>query len=556
MSSPVPPGPRPPRTASFAGRRVPHLQFYDADRLVLGYRLPPGRTVVGRSDRCDVALPSETVSRRHCVVEQRADGWWVRDTSRHGTWLDGERIEEAPLAPGCELRLGAYRARYVERSEGAADVADGVSATRLVRPADHEELLALGEDGPVTARAVLRAVAGPLEGHGEVLHKSRFLVGGPGSDWALDPDLPQDAARFRVVRGRVLVEPGAVPVFLEGLRVRELTPVLVGETLRLGPHAITVEARTIRDDRPTPPSFGALVGSSAPMRALYGVLERMARHDHPILLSGASGTGKELAARALHAASVRHDGAFVALNAASLPEALVESSLFGHVRGSFTGADRDAAGAFQQADGGTLFLDELGEMSLAVQAKLLRALESGEVIRVGATRPEYPDVRVIAATHRNLRAMVREGSFREDLYFRLAVLTVRLPSLTERLDDLPELCDALLARHHAGARITADGLQALRGHPWRGNVRELRNVLTRAVVLGGPVVSSRTLSFDPLAFDDAPPPSPPAEDREALERTDLVAALDATGGNRAAAARRLGIPRTSLLYRMRKYGLR
>jgi DNA-binding NtrC family response regulator len=314
----------------------------------------------------------------------------------------------------------------------------------------------------------------------------------------------------------------------------------------------TVAVRTIEEQRELP-VIGELVGQAPTMRRLFGVLARMAAHDAPVLLTGESGTGKELAARAVHDVGPRHDGPFVALNCAAITETLFESEMFGHEKGSFTGAIARQDGAFQQANGGTLFLDELAELKLEDQAKLLRTLESGEVRRVGGAKPEYPDVRVIAATNRNLTERVRTGLFRADLYFRLAVLTVRMPALRERKEDLRPLARALLERNHRGAVLTEDAAAALERYDWPGNVRELRNVLTRAFVLTGPVISAEALEFHPWAFEDTPPPlvrNDPQDDD--TERHTLVAALQRHAGNRTRAARDLGMPRSSLLYKLKR----
>ncbi len=541
---------------------MPVLQVLQDDELLFSVPLRAHRTLVGRSDACDVALPSDTVSRVHCHVERDGEGIWLVDRSRHGTFVAGERVERRLLSAGESFAVGRYRLRLV------ADHVSSGATTRLVGPADWEELVAA--PGAVGAVRLFLRVGRAGDGGGQQgaggaggalgasrrvpLTRSRTRLGGQGAHVRLDDALPAEAAALRVVRARAMVEPGAVPVFLDGQRVRALTPFFPGETLRLGDHALTLGSEVVEATE-EPLSFGALVGSSAPMRAVYRMLSRVAAHEAPVLLLGASGTGKELAAAALHDASPRAEGPFVALNGAAIPPDLVESELFGHEAGAFTGAVRRRDGAFQRAHKGTLFLDEVGELSLEAQAKLLRALESGEVRRVGGDGPEHPDVRVVAATHRNLLRMVREGRFREDLFYRLAVLTVRLPSLAERKEDLPQLVAALLARHHPGAVVSEEALVALAAHDWPGNVRELRNVLTRAVVLGGPSVDVGDLQLNPWAFDE--PSDEPLEraDAEASEAARIQWAMQEARGVRAEAARLLGIPRTSLLYKLRKHGL-
>jgi DNA-binding NtrC family response regulator len=524
------------------------LQVLEGERVLLAHLLKTDRVVVGRSDSADVALPSETVSRVHAVLERRGGAWHVVDRSRHGLRLDGEVVRAARVPAGSLLEIGPYRIRLLEVDPDAGDD----TATRLVRPADHEDLVDL-DSGGVVRRAELRIVEGPCRGERHELARSRVRLGGPGAHVVLDGHLPPDAMVLRVARGRVVAEPGSRPGFLEGQRLREPTPALDGELLRVGEHVVEVRSRVVSDGLNASVSFGDLVGSGEAMRRLFATLERVARHDATVLLLGETGTGKELAARAVHEAGPRRDRSFVAVNCAAIPETLVESELFGHEAGAFTGAAKRQDGAFHRAHGGTLFLDELGEMTPEVQAKLLRALESGEVRRVGGREPEFPDVRVVAATHRHLAKLVDEGRFRRDLFYRLCVLTVPLPPLREHVEDIPDIARMLLARQHPGARLDASAIPVLQAYPWPGNVRELRNVLTRAVVLHGPSVEAGSLTFDPFAFAAAEVPA--AWTNDDVERSRIESALARARGNRAEAARDLGLARTSLLYRMRRLGL-
>jgi transcriptional regulator with AAA-type ATPase domain len=526
------------------------LELTRGDRVVLRYRLRAGRTVIGRSDRCDVALPSDGLSRTHCVIDEDG-GWWLTDRSRHGTFIDGRRVEgRVKLAMGASFTLGDYAVRLRDDAPTAS-----ATMTRLATPADFEELVEVADEA-LARRAVLHILDGERAGSAHELSKAVVWLGGREADVLLSHDLPIDACRLRVVRGRVIAEPGSRPVYLDGGRLREPTPVWENETLRVG--GVTVELRSAiaPSKRRSLDSFGDLVGRSPPMVKLFAVLDRISRHHAPVLLLGESGTGKELAARALHELGSRSDGPFVAINCASIPETLVDSHLFGHEKGAFTGADQRRDGAFQRAHGGTLFLDELGEMTPDTQARLLRALESGEVLRLGGSAPEHPDVRVVAATNRDLGQMVVGGKFRSDLYHRLAVLAVRMPPLREHREDVPELVAAIMERDHPGVGITSAAMVALSRHDWPGNVRELRNVLTRAVVLGGDPVDVADLSFTVLAAEAPPPPlAPSAPSAPVDERAELVAAMEAAGGNRTAAARSLGIPRTSLVYKLMRYGI-
>jgi DNA-binding NtrC family response regulator len=542
---------------------------------VLRYRLPAahagGQVVVGRGDTSDIALPSDVVSRVHAVFERVDGAWWVEDRSRHGTFRDGRRISREALDGDVTLRIGEYDLAFTEASAAR-------EATVMVAAAGFEEVVGTDAGRMHVRRARALILGGGNEGRRVELKASRCTVGGLGATVVVEPSLQTDAAILHVVRGRVMVEPGSQPVFLEGEPVFVRTPVLEGETIAVGGVQVEIQSDVRVHGVDGPERFGDLVGSTPVMRQLFGLLDRVARHQAPVLLVGESGTGKELAAQAVHEASPRAEGPLVVVNCGAIPPTLVESHLFGHERGAFTGADRRRDGAFQEAHKGTLFLDELGELPLDVQARLLRALESGEVRRVGGSRAEYPDVRVVAATHRNLPDMVAAGTFRQDLFYRLAVLTARMPALREHRVDIPDLARALLRRHHPGATLTEEAERALMVWSWPGNVRELRNVLTRAVVLGGSRIDAGSLSFDPWSASPGGPtssaggaPAPlaaadagadlPRSAAEASARQDEIdrrAVLDALARasfNRSAAARLLGIPRSSLIYRMMRLGI-
>ncbi len=309
--------------------------------------------------------------------------------------------------------------------------------------------------------------------------------------------------------------------------------------------------------------FAGMIGESSAMHALFRTMERLCQVDTTVLVQGESGTGKELVARALHYQGKRSKGAFVAVNCGAIPKDLVESQLFGHERGAFTGADRLHRGSFEQAHGGTLFLDEVGEIPLAAQVTLLRVLTERRVTRLGGEAQTDVDVRVIAATNRDLAEAVEAGDFRKDLYYRLAVVPLRIPPLRERRDDVLALAAAFATRFGgAPTSISRGAAQALRSYDWPGNVRELENAIERAVVLGAEKGAIGLGDLPPqLAEPPAEPPTPvgdfPKEgvDLADIERAWITKALRHTGGNRTRAAKLLGITRQALLYRMEKHGI-
>jgi two-component system, NtrC family, nitrogen regulation response regulator NtrX len=313
-----------------------------------------------------------------------------------------------------------------------------------------------------------------------------------------------------------------------------------------------------------------LIGDSAAMERVREMIRRVAPTDARVLITGESGTGKEVAAALLHRASARASGPFVRLNCAAIPRELVESELFGHERGAFTGATERRRGRFELAHGGTLFLDEVGDLGAEAQAKLLRALEAGEIQRVGGGDPIAVDVRIVAATHRDLPAAIEAGRFREDLFFRLHVIPLHLPALRERPGDVPRLVEHFVARNRRRhglrpPRFSAGAVELLARHPWPGNVRELANVLERIAILHAdaevgvaelrPVLEGAPPRNDAPAYRDG-------DERTLAERLDdherelLAGAIDAAGGSIAEAARRLRTDRGNLYRRLRRLELR
>jgi Nif-specific regulatory protein len=357
----------------------------------------------------------------------------------------------------------------------------------------------------------------------------------------------------------------------EQARFLEMVANLVGQSVRLS-RMVAKERRALEDERDNlrrevraEHGFNSIVGHTLPMRRVFDLVRQVAKWNTTVLIRGESGTGKELIAHAIHYNSPRASGSFIKLNCAALPDNLLESELFGHEKGAFTGAVTQRKGRFEQADAGTLFLDEIGEISPAFQAKLLRVLQEGEFERVGGARTLKIDVRIIAATNRDLEAEVEREQFREDLYYRLNVMPINMPSLRERAEDLPDLSRFLVEKiGRAQGRqlsIMDSAIRLLMRHDWPGNVRELENCLERAAIMSEDGVIDRDiiklagLEESNTMLDNAPP-TIDLNDPELDERERVIAALEQAGWVQAKAARLLGMTPRQIAYRIQTLGIK
>ncbi len=494
------------------------------DRPIRSFPLGRRALEVGSHPDCDIVVHADGVPDRALLCQLHAGTVRVYDLVRAPGLDAGSHLSiggQAVLGGGYSVRR--VKARPREPHRGATEV--------------------LRNDGVELGRLTLLAGRGPAA--------RAFHVGdaplsvGSGSDNAI---VLSDRA---VSRHHCRIEPGAEGVSLrdlgstngtwvDGLRIRRHT-LRAGAVVRIGRTKLRVATRGRRNG----PRDDLIAGSSAMLSALAEV-DRFASLSWPVLIRGETGVGKELVARALHGRGPRREGPFVALNGGGLPRELVESELFGHERGAFTGAVQAHRGAFEQADGGTLFLDEVGELPPDLQTRLLRVLDTWQVRRVGSESARRVDVRLVCATHRDLRRLVREGRFRSDLFYRIHRLVVDIPPLRARPDDIPLLVRHFLDRMEPeiGVRtLHPDGLERLRRRPWLGNVRELRNVVELAAVsCDGQVVDLGAI--DRSLRCGAEPPSPPAA-------TTLRETLEQYGGNLSATARALGIPRSTLRDRLK-----
>jgi DNA-binding NtrC family response regulator len=531
-------------------------------RVFLAVALPlEGSWTVGRAPGCDVLIDDDSVSRVHAVLHFGAEVEIEDVGSSNGTRLSGVEVprgDRVVLRPGQLAELGAVvisiereasmgPRRVWDRETFGARLAQDC-ATRagfaVARVRIHREIPpAMAEAALLQSIGAHDLVTSPAAEHYDVLLVDR-------DEEALQIWLRAVATLLHRIAGTPEVaiarfpEHGRSPATLLEYLGGVLDGRLASATAR-GPSAQVV----IKDEA---------------MLAIHRLIERVAASDITVLLTGETGVGKEVLAEQIHQASPRRAQPLVRLNCAALPEQLLESELFGHERGAFTGATHAKHGLFEAAAGGTVLLDEIGEMSLPIQAKLLRVLDERKVWPVGALRPRPIDVRFIAATNRNLEEEVAEGRFRQDLFFRLRGVQLAVPPLRERRGEILPLARLFVERAAGTLRISAptltgDAEKALERHPWPGNIRELRNVIDRAVLLAGDTIGPRELELDHVrALGSSIRLEAPGEDLDgeiaALERDRILEMLERCGGNQSEAARRLGMSRSKLIARLDRYG--
>jgi DNA-binding NtrC family response regulator len=537
---------------------MPELVFYRRGEEVLRITLEHRRLVLGRGEHCDVVIPDPHVSRQQVALHFDGTRCLFEDLSGHGTRVLGEPRDQGELPDGAALELGPWRALFRLHGGGRDE-----SATLNRSLTERQSREAQGEPlPPVQVRVRL--------GSTEYLHQPEgdtFTVGSDPSNAVVIQDRFISSRHLQVSRRESCLhvrDLGSTNGTYHGaLRVLE-GELPLNTALRLGEAELLFEPVSRQGQAPA----HGLIGNEPAMRQVAQYLERIAPSQVTVTILGESGTGKELAARALHERSPRAGQPFLAVNCAALAPALVESTLFGHEKGAFTGADTRREGAFESARGGTLFLDEVGELPLELQAKLLRVLENGEVTPLGTSRPLRVGVRVVAATHRDLVSEVGQGRFRKDLYYRLSVMPLMMPPLRERRGDIRLLAEhfvRLFEPQGVEVKFTPAALKKLREHPWPGNVRELRNVVQRALLLReGLVLDAGALSFERVP-EQAPENtgSAPFKLLEGMtlqqmvrhwERQAVEEALRRCHHHRGRAAQLLGLSRSSFFERLKAWG--
>jgi Nif-specific regulatory protein len=563
--------------------------------------------IAGRDpSAASLVLTDGQVSRKHARIEQVSNGWRVVDLeSRHGIRINGARISETELRDGDVIQLGGVTLIYRTTDQPTTESVVRTITELVVPPeraADTEQrrLRALFETTRVIASLPDSdaAITRVLEMTLEVLQCERGVAG------LLDRNAGVAGRRIAIAHGSETVDDVVIPAACLIAMLQRHEAVLLRDPVGVDVHSVMgapldVGGRTLGylfvDDRARARPFDAddlafltalarlaasaleqaelirraaafaelsapagvppLIGNSECMKQLRAQIARCASGDATVTIHGETGTGKELVALHVHAQSARADQPFVTLNCAAIPESLIESELFGVQKGAFTGADKTRRGRFVLAHRGTLFLDEIGDLAATAQSKLLRAIEAGEVQPVGAEEVTRVDVRIIAASHKNLADEVKAGRFREDLYYRLDVLELEVPALRDRGDDILQLADYLLdelgEKSGTTPSIAPDAKNLLRAYPWPGNVRQLRNELERALhLVDNGVIDATALRLRGNTSTTAWPPL------EYAERKLLEAGLRANDGNIQATSRALDVPRNTLYRKLKKYGLR
>ncbi|HEY0191515.1 MAG TPA: sigma 54-interacting transcriptional regulator [Kofleriaceae bacterium] len=570
------------RTTLKGGDTVLHarttLVFYHRDGAMVG-QLEKGRPlVVGRAAPADVEIPDLGLSRQHARFTWDDHGIWVEDLqSTNGTKKNGLAIDRALVLPGDEIAIGPVMVSVHVISSVDEELRGFDGHDRFVAALADEITRARTFQRPLALVMVRSGRGGGPGGGDQAGHVSRWAsrlrmalrpvdrvgIYGPAAVLIALPELAPEAARLvaqQLSGGEPPLTAGVASFPADGSSVDELIAAVQG-ALRTG-----VPSRA-------DPDPGGVVVKNPAMKEVMATVKRLAQSSITVLVNGETGTGKEVLARAIHDAGPRRKAPLRSINCAAIPGTLIESVLFGHEQGAFTGADKQARGIFEQADGGTVLLDEIGELAASAQAALLRVLETRQLTRVGGEREIAVDVRVIAATHRDIEDMVAAGRFRQDLLYRLNTVALRLPPLRERVDEIRPLAERFLkeARKQSGGQvrsIDAAALAALEAYAWPGNVRELRNVIERAVVLAeGTAIMPEDLT-DRVRGARLPQAPAPGEPAEALQPGDykehvrryetelILRALHKHDGNQTEAARTLGLPLRTLVHKIQTYGIK
>ncbi len=540
-------------SADYETRMLQLILMHDGKAL-LTQPIDAEKITIGRSQDNTLQLVDPAISRIHCYIEHKKGTPIITDLSRNGTYLNGTPISTSALNPGDTIGIGPWTAKVIAAPTSSTDVTviEQHAPTRVLAYDDASHTIS-------TEHLAITAVSPDQHPLKKSFHQHEITFGSAAeSDIAIADEYVSRQHCKLVARSDalMLIDCGSTNgTLLDGVRVEKVSLPPQG-SFTIGKTVVRYSRERV-SERVTPstePHLGAMLGKSRAMREVFSLIRRVAPTNVPICIFGESGTGKELAARELHRLSGRRAGPFIALNCGAIPSTMIESMLFGHERGAFTGAVERQTGVFEQAHGGTLFLDEIGEMELGLQTRLLRVLEDGMLRRLGGKDEIKVDVRLVVATNRDLRACVREGTFREDLFYRIYVVPVQLPPLRERTEDIALLAARLLEERAPDNRVITlggDALAKLTAYEWPGNVRELRNTLLRAMI----VTRGTCIEAADLQLIGAPRATSDIEHIDTRERDAIVDALRRAEGNQTKACKYLGIARSTMSFKIGRYGI-
>jgi DNA-binding NtrC family response regulator len=508
---------------------------------------------IGRGNNNSVKLLDDEISRNHCRIEWKSDSLYVTDLSSNGTLLNGKPIKEAELHAGDTLTIGTWSIEITTSADAIAvkTVGAAILPTSIIE-------LNVGKKSIVSEKMELIICSPDQTTMRRRISASEFTIGHHASCDISVADPYTSRRHCRIVNdgnGLKLIDLASTNgTFFGGTKIEQMRIPKQG-SFQIGQTSISyrVERTMERIGVSKESSIGNMIGPSREMREVFALMNKVGASNATICITGESGTGKEVAARALHEISPRNKGPFIAINCGAIPANIIESHLFGHERGSFTGAVDRAAGLIEQAGGGTLFLDEIGEMPLELQTRLLRVLESRTLRRLGGKREISVDFRLICATNKDLKKMAWDGRFREDLFFRIFVLPIELPALKGREEDISALAKHFIEELQPKGRqfvMTEDATKKLTSHSWPGNVRELKNSIERTLLLSeGDIIDADDLK---LIFHVEQQPKGGLKDRE---KGILVETLVDCNGNITRAAKKLNIARTTLQKKIKTFSI-
>lgn len=528
------------------------LVFSRDGRPCLRKQVSDSPLTIGRDNDNQVQLTDEDISRQHLRIEHKDGKYVATDLSRNGTFLNNKPIKTSALNVGDTITMGRWTVSVMKSNSETQN-------TTVVAPRQPTSILNFDvEKKTVSSQRLQLTITSPEKKARAVgIRHTEAIIGSMSScDVEIeDPFVSRRHCRLIHKDGHLLLmDLGSTNgTYVDDIRIEQVSLPLKG-SFRVGKTSIDYELdrHTEIIEPSIEISLGPMIGKSEAMREVFSLIERVAPSDATILITGESGTGKDLVARLLHQLSHRAAKPFISINCGAIPASIIESQLFGHERGSFTGAVERMAGLIELSHGGTLFLDEIGEMPLELQTRLLNVIESRKIRRLGGKEDIDVDFRLVTATNKELQKLARDGRFREDLFFRLFVVPINLSPLRERTEDIKLLADNFvreLSPPDTSAHLTDGAIEKLFSHNWPGNVRELKNVLQRAILLAAAdTIDAKDISFAPLEIK-----VDREHNLENKERDAIISALKANNGNQTKAAKQLGIARTTLSAKVLKY---